>query len=75
MLKTHRSEDPVSKSMLMVCPPMFTGERYSTSPCSGVAVTIPVPFPAVPFAFEEEAPPVDKEPVADLVPEAFAFAF
>lgn len=53
VLKTQRSEDPESKSMLMVCPPICTGERYSTSPCSGVAVTSPVPLVAA------DTPPVE----------------
>lgn len=75
VLKTQRSEEPVSKSMLMVCPPIVTGERYSTSPCSGVAVTIPVPFPAVLFVEPAVAPPVDCEATAELVAAAAPFAF
>lgn len=55
VLKTQRSEEPESKSMFMVWPPMEMGERYSTSPCSGVAVTIPVPVPLA----AAEAVPVD----------------
>lgn len=46
-LKTHRSEEPLSKSMFMVWPPIVTGARYSVSPCSGVAATTPVPAVAL----------------------------
>ena len=38
---TYKSEEPVSKSRLRVCPPMLTGVRYSESYCSGVVVTVP----------------------------------
>ena len=74
VLKTQRSEDPESKSMFMVWPPMFTGARYSTSPASGVAVTEPV----VPLV-AADAPPVEAAPAAPVpvalaapVPVAFA---
>ncbi len=40
---THRSDEPVSKSKFKVTPlvPMVTGQRYSESYCSGLAVTVP----------------------------------
>jgi hypothetical protein len=40
---THRSDDPVSKSITTGCPPIITGERYSESPFSGFAAVDPVP--------------------------------
>ena len=42
VLKTKRSEEPVSKSRWSVCVPMVTGDRYSTLLVSAVAVTRPV---------------------------------
>lgn len=39
--QTYRSAEPVSKSRFNVWPPMVTGQRYSESYCSGVAVTLP----------------------------------
>lgn len=71
VLKTHRSEEPESKSMFMVWPPMEMGERYSTSPCSGVAMTIPVPVPLA----AAEAVPVDLEVAAEEVDAAFPLFF
>jgi len=56
VLKTQRSEDPLSKSITMVWPPMLMGARYSTSPCSGVAVTTPVPAPSVLFVAAPAVP-------------------
>ena len=35
----HKSDEPVSKSMVTVCPPMLTGDRNSASPSSDVAIT------------------------------------
>lgn len=35
----HRSDEPVSKSMVTVCPPMVTGDRNSASPSSAAALT------------------------------------
>jgi len=71
VLKTHRSDDPLSKSMFMVWPPMLMGARYSTSPCSGVAATVPLP-PAVVFDAPVAAlPPVDLGRPAEAVCDAF----
>lgn len=76
MLKTQRSEDPLSKSMLMVWPPIVTGERYSTSPLSGVAVTFPAPVEplvaAAPVVAPVPADPVDLAPAAAAAPVGFA---
>lgn len=84
MLKTQRSEDPLSKSMFMVWPPMLMGARYSTSPCSGVAATRPLPAVAEIELFVDAGielfvdpvpnVPVDFAPVAEVVFAAFAEA-
>src|SRR6187402_1570690 len=46
---------------------MLMGDRYSTSPCSGVAATTPVPAAAVEFA-------ADDVEFAAVAPGAFPFA-
>lgn len=83
VLKTQRSEDPESKSMFMVWPPMLMGERYSTSPCSGVAVTTPVPAvalvaaetPALAFCFLDLSSTTAAELVRELAALEAALAF
>jgi hypothetical protein len=48
----HRSDEPVSKLRLNDWPPMVTGDRYSISLASGVAVTSPSSLPAVAVELE-----------------------
>ena len=43
---TYRSDEPVSKSRLSVCPPIVTGQRYSESYWVGFAATVPSLFAA-----------------------------
>lgn len=52
---TYKSEDPVSKFMSSVWPPIVTGETNSMSPSIEVAVTAPVLFEAAALAFFVEA--------------------
>lgn len=44
-LGTYKSAEPVSKFRVSFWPPMVTGERYSDSFASGVAVTSPSSVP------------------------------
>ena len=67
VLNTQRSDDPLSKSMTKVWPPIFTGERYSVSPDVGLFVTTPTPLvlllPVLLLPFPVEEVPVDDVPV------------
>lgn len=44
MRDTNRSEEPVSKFILTVCPPMVTGDKNSASPSCAVAITSALVF-------------------------------
>ena len=73
MLNTQRSEDPESKSMFMVCPPMEIGAKNSESPVSGVAATTPlslVVFAAalIPAVLELEPAEIEAVEVLDPAP-------
>ncbi len=42
MLKTHKSDDPVSKFIIIGCPPIVMGDKKDTSPSSSSAGMFPV---------------------------------